>query len=431
MKSHFLIAAPASNSGKTTITLGITRLLTDQGLKVQTFKCGPDFIDTRFLSRASGRPCINLDTFMMSGEHVKHLYAKYNADADVCIIEGVMGLFDGADRMKGSSAEIAKLLNVSVLLVINAQASAYSVAPILYGFKNFDPMLRLAGVIFNKVNTPSHYSFLKDAADDVDVSSLGYVPVNDSIRLKSRHLGLATEDDNEASIKSIADHIAQTLDVAALLNVFKEDLPVYQQAPVEAPTSFKKQVIAVAQDEAFNFAYHENLERLGEAGEVIFFSPLHDKVLPAADVVYLVGGYPELHLEQLEANQSMKQSVLDFCVSGGKVLAECGGLMYLGKEITDAVGKSFQMVGFLDLETSMQQAKLTLGYRKVIYHDKVYKGHEFHYSILKERTSLPFIGRAVNAKGVEVPMRVYKVNNVTASYMHFYWGEGDVPDIWS
>lgn len=420
MAHHLLIAAPASHSGKTTVTIGLLRALADRGLTVQPFKCGPDFIDTKFHGVAAHRPSVNLDTFMMDATHVQDLYSRYSAVADVSVIEGVMGLFDGAERMKGSSAEIAELLGVPVVLVVNAKAMAYSVAPLLYGFKNFRPGVNLAGVIFNQVNTASHYSFLKDAATDAGVASLGYIPVNESIRIPSRHLGLSTNTFHTDDAQRIADHIAQTVDLDALLAISRRvtlPTPARQYTVDAAPLT-----IAVARDEAFNFIYQQNLEALERRGRLVFFSPLHDSKLPQADLVYLPGGYPELYAETLSANTGMLRAVQGYCSAGGRVLAECGGMMYLGKAIADAEGRHFAMVGFLDLETSMAVAKLTLGYRKVHHQGHTFYGHEFHYSVPRETGIMPTFGTAVSARNHVVDLKLYRKHNVVATYMHFYWG---------
>jgi cobyrinic acid a,c-diamide synthase len=424
MKYQFLISAPSSNSGKTTVTLGLIRLLMKQGLQVQVFKCGPDYIDTKFLGQAAQRPAINLDIFMMGNDHVKELYEHYSASADVSIIEGVMGLFDGANRMEGSSAEIAMLLNVPVIMVLPAKASAYSVAPVLYGFKNFNQNITIAGVIFNHVNTPSHYNFLKDAAHDAGVSSLGYIPVNDQIKIPSRHLGLKLEQNSEDIVSAIATHLEKTVSIEHLLSVtariesVKPSIQRYGYAQQERLT------ITIAQDEAFTFTYHQNIEFLRTMYDVVLFSPLHDTVLPEADIVYLAGGYPELFLEQLSANIPMRKSLAHYCDAGGKVLAECGGLMYLGKSILNANAEEYETVGFLDLKTSMAEKALTLGYRVLHYKDKVYRGHEFHYSSITTAGIPDSIGDIRNAKGEEVKMKLYRKKNVVASYMHFYWGDG-------
>lgn len=421
MKSRFLIAAPSSNSGKTTLTLGLLRLLHNRGLTIQPFKCGPDYIDTKHHSAAAATPGINIDTFMMSGSHVQSLFSKYGASADVAIAEGVMGLFDGADRMKGSSAEIAMLLDLPVILVINAKAMAYSVAPLLYGFKYFKPALNIAGVIFNFVNSDRHYQFLKEACEDVGVEALGYVPVNDQVKIPSRHLGLSMTAD--VDYDGIALHIEKTVDIDRLLEITAGEITTQTVTNRYGGGKLK---IAVARDEAFNFTYYENIETLQQQGTVTFFSPLHDNVLPEADLLYLAGGYPELYLETLSANTAMKQAILEYCNKGGRVIAECGGMMYLGRTITDQTGTAYEMVGFLDLGTSMEQAKLSLGYRTIELGDGSFKGHEFHYSTYKAFSDIPQIGKVTNAKGVEVNTPVYRQQNVLASYIHFYWGEEKV-----
>lgn len=428
MKPQFLIAAPSSNSGKTTITLGILRLLGNKGYKVQPFKCGPDYIDTKHHALAAHQPGINLDTFMMSTMHVKNLFTKHSKDADVTILEGVMGLFDGADKMQGSSAEIAMLLNLPVVLVVNARAMAYSVAPLIYGFKHFDPKLKIAGVIFNFVNTESHYHILKEACEDIGVEVLGYVPVNEKIHIPSRHLGLAisAENDYEQIIEQAAEHIEKTVDYKRLLEICS--LETSQDLVIEKENrSQPKLKIAVAQDEAFNFTYHENLEILNQIGEITFFSPVNDARLPMADLLYFSGGYPELYLNELSSNIAMREAVLDFCKKGGKVIAECGGMMYLGKEIINKEGNNYPMAGFLDIETSMQQAKLSLGYRKVFIGNKTLKGHEFHYSSCIEKSKMNSSAEVFNAQGLRVNTPIYHQKNVIASYIHFYWG--DNPEI--
>lgn len=443
MKPQFLIAAPSSNSGKTTITLGLLRLLKNQGYKVQPFKCGPDYIDTKYHAKAAYQVSINLDTYMMSESHVKGLYSRYSKEADISIIEGVMGLFDGANRMQGSSAEIAMLLDVSVILVINAKAMAYSVAPILFGLKNFNPNVKIAGVIFNFVNTESHYSFLKDACDDVGLEALGYVSADAAISIPSRHLGLSisSENDYETIIESAAQHLAKSIDTDRLLRICKSDKNskpyagfVEEKVVEEVDLNLKDKLypndykIAVAKDEAFNFTYFENIKTLENLGEVIYFSPLKDAVIPETDMLYLAGGYPELYLEELTANTSMRKSILDFCSNGGKVIAECGGMMYLGNQIIDAEGRGYKMAGFLPIETSMEKAKLSLGYREVQLNGKIIKGHEFHYSTAIEKEHLSTVGEVFNAKGIKVNTPIYKLKNVMASYIHFYWGECDFID---
>ncbi|QJD79657.1 cobyrinate a,c-diamide synthase [Spirosoma rhododendri] len=437
--SQFLVAAPSSGSGKTTLTLGLLRALANRGLQVQPFKCGPDYIDTQHHSTAAGRPngvppnglppSINLDLFMASPEHVRASYGRYVQETDVAITEGVMGLFDGSDRMQGSSAAVAELLDIPVVLVVNAKAMAYSVAPLLYGFKNFYAGIRLVGAIFNNVGSESHYRFLADACADVGVEPLGYLPNNPRFAIPSRHLGLhlSSETDYEQIIQAIADELPKTVDLDRLLTVTQTAAPVV--APATTSVSERQtRRISVARDEAFLFTYKQNLDRLAEFGTVTFFSPLHDSVLPDTDFLYLPGGYPELHAQQLSANESMRTSIHDYCLSGGLAYAECGGLMYLSQSIQvqsrlTRSGTAWPMAGVLDVTTSMQAAKLTLGYRTVNWNDMRINGHEFHYSNLAEPTPLPSVASISNAKGIPVETKLYRVQNTFASYVHLYWGD--------
>jgi cobyrinic acid a,c-diamide synthase len=422
MAKGFVIAAPWSNSGKTTFTLALCRLLTRQGVKVQPFKCGPDYIDTLHHSRAAGTPSINLDTVMMSEDHVQQLFKEYASNVDVAIVEGVMGLFDGAVKGEGSTAEIAKLLDLPVILVMNASSMAYSVAPILHGLKTFDPQVKIAGVVFNFVRTVSHYTFLKEACEDMGLKALGYLPPNEEIRIPSRHLGLFIEDGFEQSIEQAANHVERHIAVQQLLRSGKD---LAQETKPGKPASQKKYRIAVARDEVFSFTYFQNLEKFGELGEIRWFSPIHDTTLPEADILYLAGGYPELHLESLSGNRAMRQAIAAFAIWGGKVIAECGGMMYLGKSIIDEQGVVFPMAGVFEFSTSMENKKLSLGYRKVSFNKLSLVGHEFRYSSLIHHEELPSVAKVFSARGMEVDTRLYRHKNVLASYIHFYWAEGN------
>ena len=221
MKKGILIGAATSNSGKTTFTMGLLRALTRRGMRVQPFKCGPDYIDTMFHHLASGSESVNLDTFMSSAEHVQQQYAKYGNEADMCVVEGVMGLFDGYDKSQGSSAEIAMLLDLPVVLVVNARSAAYSVAPLIYGFKHFNPKVRIAGVVFNMVSSGHHYSFLKDACEAAGVACLGYLQKNPDINIPGRHLGLtiSAREEMESLINLAADEVERHVDLNGLVDL--------------------------------------------------------------------------------------------------------------------------------------------------------------------------------------------------------------------
>ena len=426
LKSQFLLAAPASGQGKTTLTLGLLRVLARRGLVVQPFKCGPDYLDTHHHTQAAGRPSLNLDLFMASPGHLHATYARYAAPADVAVVEGVMGLFDGAVRMQGSAADVAEQLDIPVILVVNAKAMAYSVAPLLFGFKNFHPGIRLVGALFNFVNTASHYLLLREACADVGVEALGYLPTNPNFAIPSRHLGLSIDTDiqYEAIVEALADALPHTVDLDRLLAVTQTAAPI-PIAPLPAMSAPQpRRRIAVARDAAFTFTYHQNLEALAELGEVTYFSPLTNPVLPAGtDFLYLPGGYPELFVAELSANASMRASIAAYCGGGGVAYAECGGLMYLGRQLVDAQGQAFPMVGVLPCTTSMKDAKMTLGYRTMEWNNLTVQGHEFHYSRLEDQglTSAP--AQLHNAKGGAVPAQLYREGNAWASYVHLYWGE--------
>jgi cobyrinic acid a,c-diamide synthase len=428
MKPRLLIAAPHSGAGKTTITLGLLRALHKKGYTVQPFKCGPDYIDPLLHRIAAGNDSINLDRFMMSDEHIRQLYHQYGAPADVCIAEGVMGLFDGSRKMEGSSADIARLLQMPVLLVLNAKAMAYSAAAILYGLKNFCPDIRIAGVIFNFVESNSHYRFLQEACEDAGVRSFGYLPSNDALHIKSRHLGLdiLSPTHMHAAIAAAADHIEKHLDIDALLNGAGIDLPGAEDTlPSSRNEGFAHKNILVAQDAAFNFIYRENIRALEQFGTVQYFSPLSAIQLPKADLIYLPGGYPELHLEKLSANTAMLQQMQTHYANGGKILAECGGMMYLGKYITDEKGMRWPMAGILDLATSMQHPKLSLGYRTIMTGGQPVKGHEFHYSQFSDAgTNITDVNIPVyNARNEPTASRIFYNRQLFASYIHLYWAE--------
>ncbi|WP_234735072.1 cobyrinate a,c-diamide synthase [Tellurirhabdus bombi] len=421
--AQFLLAAPSSGSGKTTMTLGLLRTLANRGLRVQPFKCGPDYIDTLHHTRAAQQQSINLDLFMSSEQHVLDLYARYAGQANVAVTEGVMGLFDGSEKMQGSSAALAELLNIPVILVINAKAMAYSVAPLLYGFKNFRPGVRVVGAIFNFVNTPSHYRFLEEACQEVGVEALGYLPANPAFAIPSRHLGLhiSAETDYERIIQTVADEIPKTINLDRLLELTQGSLSPSTTLPKQFQPKNRIR-LAVARDEAFTFMYAQNIDQLKSFGDVSFFSPLRDKTLPETDFLYLPGGYPELYAKTLSQNETMRESIRAYAQNGGLTYVECGGLMYLGRFLTDAAGQSFPMVGALDVDTTMQNSKLTLGYRILTWDNLRLKGHEFHYSRLDEVVPQSSVAVATNAKGVEVPVKLYRKHNTFGSYTHLYWG---------
>lgn len=441
MKPQFLIGAAMSGSGKTTFTMGLLRALKRRGLNVQPYKCGPDYIDTQYHTIASENVTVNLDTFMASRSHVQHIYNVYGEKADACVIEGAMGLFDGYNRKQGSSSEIASLLNLPVILVVNAKSTAYSVAALLYGFKHFDPSLKIAGVIFNQVSSPSHYAYLRDACVDARVRCLGYLFHTDGVKVPSRHLGLTLNAKKEMDevIERIALLLEETVDLEAILELTTTAFPCAYTLPYSSeqehrapmPPWKKKLTIAIARDSAFSFVYRENLDRMNEVAHLVYFSPLHSKDLPKADIVYLPGGYPELFARQLHRRRRLMEQIRDFAESGGKILAECGGMMYLTRSITARKGgTAYAMCGVLPLDATMEDARLHLGYRRMTLGDVEWRGHEFHYSDIVNPQSLPSIACQSTAKGLSVKTPLYRYKNVVAGYTHWYWGENNFLDFW-
>lgn len=426
--SRLLISATTSGSGKTTVTLGLLRALKNRGLRTQPFKCGPDYIDTKYHDLASGNHSINLDVFLASSDHVKSVYTKYTAKNDACIVEGVMGLYDGYDRMEGSSAQIAELLDLPVVLVINAKSMAYSSAALLYGFKNFYKGINVVGVIFNFVASESHYSYLKDACEDVGLEALGYLPKDTNVEIPSRHLGLNIEKEFifDEFANKVADLIEKHINVDRLLEITSIIRPQYISK--KAKTEKGNLNISVAYDEAFNFIYHENIEYLKQLGNVTFFSPIADKRLPLhSDLVYLPGGYPELYLSELSSNKPMLESINSYIENEGKLIAECGGMMYLCTSIADKDGVEYPMVNILKQKATMQHMKLKLGYRSFNYNGQSIKGHEFHYSKTEDpENNLSSVTQILNAKGMPVDTKLIRYKNTIAGYTHIYWAELDL-----
>ncbi len=418
-KSQFLIGAASSGSGKTTLTLGLLRALERSGRRVAPFKCGPDYIDPQYHALAAGRESVNLDGFLATEKHLRDLYARYADGSDVALVEGVMGLFDGWQADRGSSAELAQSLSLPVVLTVDARSTAYSVAPLLYGYKHFRPGLEIAGVIFNRAASESHYRFLEEAARDAGVESFGYLPRDDAFAAPSRHLGLSTENlaAFDPTVERLADAVEKHVDLERLVSATRRPF-----VPVSTPPHPRGSLrIAVARDEAFNFLYRANMDRLEELGEVRFFSPLRDRTLPEADFIYLPGGYPEFRLEELTLNASLRKALKEYAEAGGRLLAECGGMMYLTRAIRSERGIRYPMCGILPIEASMEGMKLRLGYREVRLGNRILRGHEFHYSHIEG--DFPSAARQFSARGEEVATPLYRYKNVMAGYTHLYWGE--------
>ena len=422
-----------SGSGKTTVARGLMALFVKQGYKVQPFKCGPDYIDTKFHEAVCGRPSINLDTFMATPEHVRQLFARYAEGADVCIVEGMMGLYDGYDRDGGSSAEIARVLGLPVVLVVDAKSAAYSMAALLYGFTHFTPPprtpepphpLHIAGVIFNKVGSSKHAAMLWQVCDDLHIDCLGCVPKSAELEQGSRYLGLDFSDlsDNSHALeaeKQLTQILEQSLDLDRLLalGVCPEQTPSLVGANYDFARS-KLRVLTALNSESFSFLYQEALDRFRF---VRFFDP--EKDVPDfsdIDMLYLPGGYPEKHLEALVANEACRRAIRDYAERGGGVVAECGGMMYLCRSIVTDDGE-WPMCGVLPyrITARRQDRRLSLGYRHFSLDGCDYRGHEFHYTRFMDEVPQSAC-QVYNAKCEPVDTPVFRYKNVLASYTHLY-----------
>ena len=433
---RLVIAGTSSGVGKTTATLAILAALRERGRQVQAFKVGPDFIDPSHHRAATGRSSRNLDGWMLGVDRNRLIFARAAADADISIIEGMMGLFDSSSPVNdiGSTAELAKQLEAPVVLVVDGSAMARSAAAMVAGYARFDPALRVAGVLFNRVGSDGHYQLLKAAVEqETAVTPVGYLRPDVALTIPDRHLGLvmAMEQGNSRLYQRLAKAALDTVDLDRIeaLAHSSGTLPEAVSPPViKSPGRTIR--IGVAQDQAFCFYYPDNLELLEAAGaEIITFSLLHDDSLPDVEMLYLGGGYPELHGAALAENVAMRAAVKRFAERGGVIYAECGGLMYLTESIRDFDGRSHDMVGIFPAETVMQKPGLTLGYRTVeCSHRSILgdvgataRGHEFHYSTLVARGPLQYACALRDAEGLSKGQDGLMKGNVLALYTHLHF----------
>ncbi len=426
MTKQFIISAPNSNAGKTTITLGLLRLFKRKNIEIQPFKVGPDYIDPKFHQLACSKIGVNLDLFMMSDLEINTYLNFYGKNAQINCIEGVMGLFDGANKDQGSTAALAKKLKTPVILVVDAKAVAYSVAPLIQGFINFDADVKIIGVIFNRVGSERHYRMLKEACDDINVNCFGYLANLKNIEIPSRHLGLNIQEIEkfDSIIDQIATELEKTVNWNTILKVSKKVEPILTSTHKTVVS--KNITFAIAKDEAFNFIYPHNINAMKQLGEVIFFSPIHDTEIPKCDFIFLPGGYPETHLKELSSNTSMLKSIKTFAENNGQIYAECGGMMYLGKAIISEENKPYKMVDYLNFESTIADKKLHLGYRTTKTNNHIFKGHEFHYSSLQNDNETTINATVLNARDGETDTKIHKKNKVIGSYIHHYFGTPEI-----
>jgi cobyrinic acid a,c-diamide synthase len=430
-----IIAGERSGVGKTTVTLSLLAALRRRRLSVQSFKVGPDYIDPMFHSQITGRACRNLDVILTSEDYVRNCYAKHSQIAEYALIEGVMGLFDGARGKDdlGSSAHVSKLLDLPVILVLNCASTSRSIAAIAHGYKTFDPQVNLAGLVLNQVGSNRHLELLTQALAPLGIPILGVLRRQDRIVIPDRHLGLVPA--NELSelnliIENLADLGEACFDWQKLLPLLKvKPRKIDLETKIE---SFNPKVrIAIAYDKAFNFYYQDNLDILVNLGaELVYFSPLEDASLPEnIQGIYLGGGFPEVFAEALSENLPMINSIRKTIEKNTPTYAECGGLMYLCEKIVDFQQKEYPMVGIISSQAIMG-SKLTLGYRQAVAladsflvkrSDRLV-GHEFHRSSLNISSKLPLFQFQSFDSQILLAQEGWTHKQVHASYLHLHFG---------
>ena len=446
MKPQFLIGGATSGSGKTVFALGLLRALKKRGIKVQPYKCGPGFMDTQLHSISSGTDSVNLDSWFAGRTHLQYVYNKYGEKAEVCMIEGNSALFDGYRRMQGSSAEMSQLVSVPIILVVNARSAAYSVAPMLYGYKLFRPQVKIVGVVFTHVSSPTHFSYLKDACNDAGLNSLGYIPYDESLKLPQRHTALtqSVRSEIEEVAEKAASYVEQNIDIERILKMCTRIFPCEYTLPYTSDveeTGFqyegnhKPLKIAVARDSAFNLIYKENIDRLSAIGNITYFSPLYSNNLPEADILYLPGGFPEMFARQLHRRKPLMKQLKDYAEKGGKIIAEGGGMVLLSRSLTVREGGStYEMSGVLPFGCTMIDSHLHTGYRIIESSEISLRGHEFRFLSIDTDNGKLASGVKVysvnNTRGAEAETCIYRYKNVIAGFTHWYWGETDILRLW-
>jgi cobyrinic acid a,c-diamide synthase len=425
LANGLIVAAPRSGSGKTVLTLGLVAALRARGIAIAPAKTGPDYIDAKILGRTAGREAINLDPWAMSSSRLRSLAAAYAADADLLLVEGVMGLFDGAADGTGSTGDLAAALELPVILVVDAEKQSQSVAALVHGFATWRADVRVAGLILNRVATTRHEQMLRAALEPVSIPVLGVIPRRDALVLPERHLGLVLPDEVagfETVVSTAAEVVGEYVDLNLLVSLSG---PLSAEVS-EGGTQLQPlgQHVAIARDDAFAFLYSHWLAdwRAGGA-ELSFFSPLADEAPSVdADAVLLPGGYPELHGEKIAHAQTFMVGLLACRDRGALIYGECGGFMVLGESLTDKEGRTWPMAGLLPIATRVDRPKRTLGYRQLRHKSPLpwpqdLTGHEFHYSSAVAQSSNPLFA-AIDALGTELAPTGAVVGRVMGSYAH-------------
>ena len=429
-----VISGATSGAGKTTMATGIIGALVKRGLRVQPFKAGPDYIDPSYHTEVAKRLSRNLDTWMLPHDSVVELFQRASSDADISLVEGVMGLYDGhsVNNETGSTAELAKVLGLPVLLVLDAYGAARSLAAMASGYKNFDPRLNLAGVIFNNIGSENHYQMCREAvAGATGLAILGYLPRRGDLVLPERHLGLIPMAETPAAqdfFTRLAAQVEMTIDLDKIVAIAAEALPPKITATLFPERPEPKLVrIAIARDKAFSFYYQDNLDILEAWGaELLPFSPLADAALPeGTNGIYIGGGFPEIYAQELSQNRPMLAALRQAGENHIPIYAECGGLMYLGNSLRDISGQEHQMVGLLPVASHLDGTNLVLGYRTVralsdgpiLKSGEELRGHEFHWSRLDHEPQQ----EAAYVVLEQSRREGFRTENVLASYIHLHF----------
>ena len=432
------MAGTHSGAGKTTLTLGLLSSLTRRGYRTASFKVGPDFIDPGHHEQITGRPCPNLDGWMISREANRETYAIHAMGADIAVVEGVMGLYDGYDGKteSGSTAQMAKWLGLPIILIVDAKSMARSGAAVVKGFELFDPAAVFLGVVFNNVGSRRHLEYLNEALKGhVRMPCLGGLYREPSITIPERHLGLVTREDHaitEKKMNHLADLVESGLNIENIISMLPE-IATANNGRKAIPVSASRKVrIGIARDKAFCFYYHDNLELLESAGaKLVFFSPINDNRLPPdLDGLYFGGGYPEIYAEDLSKNEDMRRQVLSKSRDGMPIYGECGGFMYLCRRISDLDRRRFEMTGCFPFSIHMKEKRSALGYREILIRrdtiignaGRTLRGHEFHYSdIALPDKKIITVYDVADRAGKEKSTEGYCIDHTLGSYFHLHF----------
>jgi len=436
---RILIASAGSRSGKTVLSAALMRILSRKGYKVAPFKVGPDFIDPSYHQAALNLslPSRNLDSFLMKRKDIVQSFsgACHENSADIAVIEGVMGLYDSYDALheEGSTAHVAKILKAPVLLICDVERIARSAGAIVLGCREFDREVSIKGVVLNRVGSARHEEKARSSVEKfAGIKVVGAVKKDASLHVPERHLGLIPAYELNKELDSLSSAVEKYIDVEKIIEIANSAPAIEVKKPKFRMTikkqKLKKTKIGIVYDNVFRFYYPETIEQLSERAEVTFIDSMKDKKLPDIDVLYIGGGFPEVFAEKLEKNKQLRSRIYDFCESGKKVYAECGGLLYLGKSIVTKEGEEFEMVGFLPIKTEMQERYVGLGYVKniVIKNNPMSRkgeallGHEFHHSKVTLTRKAEFVYKTERGLGIANGKDGMLIKSTLASYMHLH-----------